>query len=297
MKNLLKLATGAMIIISYLFLLLSATLSVQYLSAGFLISNFNKGSTYTYIEKALKIAAGDAIRNQAASQGVDFEKLTTGERAEIEKIIDNLTEPLNRENIRDFTEKNIVNFENFLNIPGYDLVVYVPISKLKINEQVYANLPDYLKSDSVNINNLYTEGVVNGSMGNLLKLNGMGRYIKLAAAFLLTLLVVSFLLNLKLQGGLINFDRSASYLMLSGFLTLSLAWLLKVISNTAGEGLELKKNSTEILVGSVVPVLFTETIKLWVVVGSTLILSSYFFSYAFKNYYNNKLKSTKNRLS
>jgi len=289
MRPFFRTLAGLGIITFYFSFLLTTTLVAQLLNPNFLTKSLKKPGVYGYVEQALKIAARDALRENLKKEGVNLENLTTGQRAKIEKEMDTLLNPITKENIQEFSEANIHNILDYVNGKSDRLIIYLPLKKWGIAEAQTSQLPEYLTNENLDVLELIDQGNLNMSKTEVTSIKNLGVKIRFWWIVSIISLSLTIFLHYLLGGKDRKLENTLSFMFYEGFITLLGAWILNVIVKTFGEGLEAKRKAMEILLGTIVPALLAETIKLWIIFGVTTILLTFFISYAANNIAKNRV--------
>ena len=291
MKKLIRFLISISTPIVFLSTLILATLSLFILNPNYIIKSLNREGVYENIEKATQIAIKQYIREQIEEEGIDLNKLTTGERAAIESQIEIITEPIKKDNIKDFLETNVIRVLGYVNGGAQELILYIPISKWQLPESFLSQLPDEILTENINILDILEQAQsTNISHQQILKIRGYGQNIKLYY-FTTFLLGLTFLtLHYKLGEGANRFERSTSLIVITGLLILALTWLMKVASDTVSQGITLKTGPGDIYIATLVPALFKDIIIAWLVIGISLIILSFFMVFGVTNYQKNTSK-------
>jgi hypothetical protein len=288
MRSFFRTFSGLGVVTFYFSFLLTTTFVVQLLNPSFWIKNLKKPGVYGYMEQALKIAARDGLRENLKKEGINLENLTTGQRAIIEKEMDVLLNPITKENIQEFSEANINNILNFVNGKSERLIIYLPLKKWGIPSAQSTQLPEYLTNENLDLIELIDQGNLNMSKTTISSIKNSGVKIRIWWLISIISLSLTLFLHYVLGGKDKKLESTLSFMFYGGIITLFGAWILNVVARTVGEGLEAKRKAMEIFIGTIVPAILSETIKLWLIFGIATMLLTYFISYAANNINKNR---------
>lgn len=274
MKSFIGVIISLTSLISIFVFLVLTTINILFLSPKFYISSLRKPGVYQNLEKGFKISARNSLKAQLSNQNVSYDNLTTGERQMVDAEIESIISPISVNNIQDFSEKNIARIIDYVNGKTKDLIIYLPIQKWGLAKEVIDQLPDYLKSENINIQNLAKDHPeLNINVPQLQGFYNLGK--KLKSYWLISLALVIFLLflNLIIGGTKNKFIKTGKVITLSGVIALFFAWIIRIASNTFGQNIVARSEAADILAGTIMSTLLTNVFILWITFAIVLIIT------------------------
>src|SRR4030066_2540465 len=115
MRSILRFFVSLFICFDFIIFLFLTTIKFQVLKPDFLVSSLNQPGIYENTEKALRLSLKKILVTNLANQGLNFGKLTVGERVQLDKKIQEITDLISKEKIKDFSENNIDRILAYLN--------------------------------------------------------------------------------------------------------------------------------------------------------------------------------------
>jgi hypothetical protein len=273
MKSFIKLVIGLLTIISLIIFMLASTVTFFLLNPKYYISAFNTPGVYTNIQNGLKTSARDSLRAQLANEQINYDELTIGQRQQIDTQIETLLTPINEENIRDFSEKNITNILNYINAKSDRLVIYLPLTSWGLTDESLQQFPDYFKTTNIDLIKIKEDHPeVNINTEQITNLYNLGGKIKSIWLISLALTIVLLLIHLVLGDRKFRFVRTGRLLTGGGIIILFLAWVIRIFQNTFGQNIAARSEANDILIGTIASALLTNVFKLWIAASLIIIL-------------------------
>ena len=274
MKSFIGVIISLTSLISIFVFLVLTTINILFLSPKFYINSLRKPGVYQNLEKGLKISARNSLKTQLSNQGVSYDNLTTGERQIVDAEIESIISPILVNNIQDFSEKNIVRIIDYVNGKTKELIIYLPIQKWGLAKEVIDQLPNYLKSENINIQNLATDHPeLNINVPQLQGFYNLGKKLKNYWLISLALVILLLFLNLIIVGPKNKFIKTGKVITLSGVITLFFAWVIRIASNTFGQNIAARSEAADILAGTIMSTLLTNVFILWLILAIVLIIT------------------------
>jgi hypothetical protein len=273
MRVFLKTLVGFFAIISLIALMILSTATFLFLKPNFYITSLAKPGVYANIQKGLKTSARDSLREQFSQQGTAYENLSVGQRQLVDAQIDKILSPINEVNIRDLSEKNIVNFFDYVNGNSERLIIYLPLDEWGLASEAIQQIPDYLKTTNIDVLKISEENPqANINSNQIIALHNLGGKIKLYWLVALGLTIFLFLVHLILGDPQFRFVKTGRLVTGGGIAILFLAWVIKIFQNTFGQNIAVRSEAIDILAGTILSALLENVYKLWIVSAVVLIV-------------------------
>ena len=249
------------------------TITFLFLKPDFYIKSLAKPGVYTNIQKGLKTSARDSLREQFSEQGAAYGDLSVGQRQLVDEQIDKILSPINEANIRNFSEKNIVNFFDYVNGKNNRLIIYLPLDKWGLSSEAIKHLPDYLKTTNIDILKISEENPeVKINKDQIIAIYNLGSKIKFYWEITLVLSLFLFSIHLFLGNSQFRFIKTGRLVTGGGIVILFLAWVIKIFQNTFGQNIAVRSEATDILAGTILSALLENVYRLWIVSAVILII-------------------------
>jgi hypothetical protein len=289
MRVFLKTVVGIFAIISLIALMILSTATFLFLDPNFYITSLAKPGVYANIQKGLKTSARESLREQFSKQGVAYEDLSVGQRQLVDDQIDKILFPINEANVRDLSEKNIVNFFDYVNGNSERLTVYLPLDKWGLSSEAAQQIPDYLKTTNIDILKISQENPqANINSKQIIALHNLGGKIRLYWLVALGLTIFLFLIHLILGDSQFRFVKSGRLVTGGGITILFLAWVIKIFQNTFGQNIAVRSEAIDILAGTILSALLENVYRFWIISAVVFII----FGLLMFNIKRNKAKNT-----
>jgi hypothetical protein len=273
MRSFLRNVIGFFLVILFPILMVLTTIAYLLFNSNYYIYSLRRPGVYKNIQKGLKITVGDFLKRELSSQGTAYENMKVSERQVVDQEINNLLAPISEDNIKDLSEINIVRLTNYINGSSPDLIVYLPIQKWGLESTTLEQLPDYIKTENINIQNLaYEHPELKINIENINNFEGLGKKIRLY--WLISLILLTGVVAIHVLSGdkKYKFIQSGRLITASGLIILFIAWLFKVAQNTFGQNIAIRSSGYDILMGTIISTLLNYIFILWLVSAISLIL-------------------------
>src|SRR4030042_3243934 len=260
-------------IISLIILVFLSAITFLFLNPNFYIKSLSKPGIYKNIEKGLKASARDTLKLQLTGETIEYDKLSVGERSAIDSQIEKFIAPVNENNIKDITENNVTLLLNYINGKNERLIIYLPLSKWNLPGETLQKIPDYLKSDNLDILKIKEENPdLNINTDSIITLKGIGLRIRTLWIGALAITILLFLFHLALGDSKFRFVKTGRVITGGGIIILFLSWVIRIFQNTFGQNIASRSQASDILAGTILSALLENVVTLFLGCAIFLIL-------------------------
>lgn len=254
MKTVAQVLVGILFVIFFTIVLFASTVRFGLLDYNFWAASFDRHDVYRNLAGIVK----NSVNDQVGKEG--------GKGSDVEVLTDLITP----ENTKDVVNNNLANFIDFLNGKAKEIIVYIPINKAPkgLLPKNIADLNNEMTltqlSEKFNIS-----GLNNLPLDSLNKLGSTILYVLAGSAATLIFLLIMLIVSNPAGNSL---AAPGAALVISGLMTL----LLVRVGTTLTSSLSGFVRSTDlynVIIGTVVPPIITELMKIWIYGGIVLIVA------------------------
>lgn len=262
------------------------------LNQGFYTYSLQRKDTYKNLTRAIQRASKEMLINQIASSSNDYNKMTLGERADIEAQVDSFISFINEQSVSTFIDVNIKNILLYLNNKSGDLILYLPINEWGLPQEMLKSIPDYLQKTNINVKEIIiNQKGTEGDLATLNNLRHLSKYVSLGLIAGIALQIFLILIYALLNKSGDRYHAIGKLFSFQGIFILIISWIGITAHNIFSEGLTYKTGWSEVLAGTLVPIFVKPLVITFTVYGLfVLIIGILLFNKESKNQLVNKAK-------
>lgn len=268
MRSLFRFLVSSSFFLGLLFFLPLTSLKYQLLDEDFVVSKFRQADVYPQVERGLREAFRYTVITQLPNQSINVEKLTVGERKEIERQISETASVITADKIQDATENNIVKILGFINGKNPKLTLYLPLRKWGLPLSLDADQLE-LFSENSDVEEIIDAGILPVKKEQIDKFFYYSTGLHNVWWIMLALLVILIVLHYFLSTSPSKTRSVAKLLIFSGGVGLGFSAVLNTLSKQLLASLPYFRGFVQILIAALLPPLTSEIIKLWIIISST----------------------------
>jgi len=271
MRSFLRFLISIFVVLGFFIFLLLTTIRFQILDTDFFTNNLDQEGVYKHSSRALRLTFKNLLREvYIKEEGVVLEELTVGERSQIEKDINKISNVITEATLKDFLESNILKVLSFVNGEEEQLLLYLPIKKWGFPDEFVNEEPMSFFSENTQIESiLVSYGYDTGMLEDIKYYRSR---VEPAWIVNLGILLVLITFHHLLETGENKISKTGLFLIKVGVLYVGLCLFAKVMADYLDRGIYYWKEPLQILASAMLPPFIEDILKLWIVVCVTSIV-------------------------
>lgn len=272
MRSFFRFIISIFIVLGFTVLLILSTIRFQILNNDFFVNNLNKEGVYEHSSRALRLTFRNILREiYANEENIVLEELTVGERSQIERDINRISNAINAATLKDFLEANIIRVLSYAKGEKDILLLYLPLEKWGFPDDFITEEPMSYFSENTKIEEILVSYGYNTKL--LIDIRYYISQVKNVWIGTLGALLLLLTIHYLLEIGTDKIKKTGYFLIKIGILYAGTCLLAKVMADYLKRGLYYWKEPHQILASAFLPPFIEDILRLWIIICvATIIL-------------------------